>query len=122
MSAADADNIIKATRARYVVLDGFRNQVKCSAGLQLCAMLVKERVAEYKVVLVRSTGFGSIEDYQANKVDSHEVYPWGLQQYLAAYANADFQESVKNFLDAGSDMSDMAPIHKKYYYAGSSAR
>ncbi len=121
-----AKKIINTTRARYVVLDGIRNNISFAAGLQICTMMVKQRVPECKVFLVRSMGVDdSFEDYQANNVEPFEVYPWRIEQYLEAYANTDFQLSVKKYLDAGSagsDSSDMSPIHKKYYYAGSSAR
>jgi hypothetical protein len=118
-----AKEIIKGSKARYVVLDGVQDKIAFSSDLQLFCMLVKESNAECQVVIVRSMAAGdSVEVCASNDVEPFEVYPWSLQQYLAAYADTDFQKSVKDYLDIGSGSSDMNPIHKKYYYAGSSAR
>jgi hypothetical protein len=85
VNSADAVNMIKDTKARYVVLDGFQDQVSFSAEFQIEALLVKERVPGCKVLLVRSMGYSeSVEDSQLSKVDSFEVYLWRLSQYLAA--------------------------------------
>jgi hypothetical protein len=101
VNSADAVNMIKATKARYVVLDGIRDQVSFSAELQIEALLVKERVPGRKVFFVRSMGYSeSVEDSQLNKVDSFEVYPWRLSQYLAAYTDTKFQEIIQKYLDA----------------------
>ena len=117
---------VKSIDTRFVVLDGYLSD-NSIYHLQLSQAAYLKRIRSIsQVMTVRSIAVKlRLQENKIYGIVWSEVFPWSLEQYLAAVSDSEFLKSVLSKLSSQTNLSKAQVIDivkKKYHYAGGSAR